>query len=80
MTQHTKLLLKESYAILANFNIVDIVEPDNLKKDRKSYYDHTRLQIYQAGTLLGRSRGNCLMHFTLIAEGHRYYAKRSNYR
>jgi hypothetical protein len=35
MTQHTKLSLKESYAILANFNIVDnvdIVEPDNLKK------------------------------------------------
>ena len=35
MSQHTKLLLKESYAILANFNIVDtvdIVEPDNLKK------------------------------------------------
>lgn len=35
MTQHTKLVLKESYAILANFYIVDnvdIVEPDNLKK------------------------------------------------
>ncbi|SFL67347.1 hypothetical protein [Nitrosomonas communis] len=32
MTQRTKLVLKESYAILANFNIFDIVEPDNLKK------------------------------------------------
>lgn len=32
MTQHTQLVLKESYAILANFYIVDIVEPDNLKK------------------------------------------------
>ncbi len=67
MTQRPQLMLKESYAILENFNILDIVESGNLKKMGKITMIIHPYRYTETETLLGRTGRNCLMHFALVA-------------